>query len=290
MPQPSTALIALALSLLLVAGTRAGAQPMGLEPVDHAVCRLIETAARGHNLPVGFLTRVIWRESSFRAGAVSSAGAEGIAQFMPGTARERGLSDPFDPEEAIPKAASLLADLRQQFGNLRNAAAAYNAGPARVAAWLKGQGDLPAVTYSYMQYVTTWNPEDALGDNDGFTPMDDADIAHWAPQTCLTLAAGLRRDDDYEPSSIALAPLAPWGVQLAGNFSKSLALATFERVRHRYARVIGDATPMVIGRVLRYRGWRRFYMVSLPAGTRQAASALCGRIVSVGGICVVVRS
>ena len=49
---------------------------------------------------------------------------------MPKTADERGLANPFDPEEAIPKSAELLADLKQRFGNLGLAAAAYNAGPA----------------------------------------------------------------------------------------------------------------------------------------------------------------
>src|SRR6185503_713401 len=76
----------------------AAVQPPGtIEPLDQAVCRLIENAARDNRLPVGFLTRIIWRESSFRARVISPVGAEGIAQFMPQTARERGLADPFDP-------------------------------------------------------------------------------------------------------------------------------------------------------------------------------------------------
>src|SRR5690242_339838 len=132
-----------AATMLLLLGALTGgaaAQPrVPMEPVEHAVCRLIEQAAGANRLPVGFMTRVIWRESSFRAGAVSRAGAEGIAQFMPATARERGLADPFDPEQAIPQAARLLADFRQRFGSLGVAAAAYNAGPARVVFWLHGE-------------------------------------------------------------------------------------------------------------------------------------------------------
>src|SRR5438105_5170323 len=144
---------AILLSLLSAAAT-AGAQQPAIEPLDHAVCRLIEHAARANRLPVGFVTRVIWRESSFRAAAVSPAGAEGIAQFMPATARERGLADPFDPEQAIPKAARLLADLRLQFGSLAFAAAAYNAGPARVASWLRCEGGLPAQIRADVRLVT----------------------------------------------------------------------------------------------------------------------------------------
>src|SRR6266700_4360718 len=120
------------LGCLWATASGAAVPPPAMEPLDHAVCRLIEGAARANRLPVGFVTRIIWRESSFRARVVSPAGAQGIAQFMPQTAQERGLADPFDPEQAIPKAARLLADLRRQFGSLAIAAAAYNAGPARV--------------------------------------------------------------------------------------------------------------------------------------------------------------
>lgn len=84
----------------------------GTESVDQALCRLIEHSASAHRLELSFFTRLIWRESSFRIGAQSHAGAQGVAQFMPRTAAERGLADPFDPEQAIPKAAELLADLR----------------------------------------------------------------------------------------------------------------------------------------------------------------------------------
>ena len=113
--------------------------PARTETVQEALCRLIEASARTHGLPASFLTRLIWRESSFRVSVVSPAGAQGVAQFMPGTAVERGLADPFDPEQAIPKAADLLSSQRQRFGNLGLAAAAYNGGPNRVSAWLEAR-------------------------------------------------------------------------------------------------------------------------------------------------------
>ena len=71
-----------------------------VESIETSVCRLIESSARTQSLPVAFLTRVIWQESSFRPNTISPAGAQGIAQFMPKTADERGLANPFDPEEA----------------------------------------------------------------------------------------------------------------------------------------------------------------------------------------------
>ena len=89
-----------------------------VESIETSVCRLIESSARTQSLPVAFLTRLIWQESSFRPNTISPAGAQGIAQFMPKTADERGLANPFDPEEAIPKSAELLAALKQRFGNL----------------------------------------------------------------------------------------------------------------------------------------------------------------------------
>ena len=86
-----------------------------------------------NDLPVEFLTRLIWQGSRFDARAVSRAGAQGIAQFMPGTAAEVGLANPFEVTEAVTKSAALLREFKQKFGNPGLAAAAYNAGPKRVA-------------------------------------------------------------------------------------------------------------------------------------------------------------
>jgi len=247
-----------------------GAARAAPETLDQSICRMIEASARANRLPVGFLTRVIWRESSFRTGAVSPVGAEGVAQFMPGTARERDLADPFDPEQAIPKAARLLADLDRRYGNLGDAAAAYNAGAGRVDAWRQGRAALPAVTQAYVSAVTAGSPSG-----------DDA-------ETCLGLVAELRRPD--AGGDVAQQILAPWGVQLAGNFSKQLALAAFYRVRGRYAATIGDVRPMIIGRLLRSRGTRVFYQIRIPAPTRAEAEAQCRRILALGGACGVLRS
>ncbi|HEX3954270.1 MAG TPA: lytic transglycosylase domain-containing protein [Stellaceae bacterium] len=275
-------LLLLYLLLLCLCGHASAA---AMEPVEQAICRLIEQSAGANRLPVAFVTRIIWRESAFHAGAVSPAGAMGIAQFMPGTALERGLADPFDPEQAIPKAARLLADLRRQFGNLGIAAAAYNAGAARVAGWLRGESDLPAETRAYVRFVTERGADEWAG------KMRDAlsDPVPAEAPSCVGLLAELRRDSE-EAGSADFAPLAPWGVQLAGNFSKARALAAFERARSRYARLIADDRPMIMGRLLRSRGTRRFYQVRLPAASRAAAVNLCARIQASGGNCVPLRS
>jgi hypothetical protein len=273
---------------LSVPPAAAAAQNATTETVEQALCRLVENAASEHRVPVDFFTRLIWQESTFRPGVTSRAGAQGIAQFMPQTARERGLADPFDPEQAIPKAAELLAELRQRFGNLGLAAAAYNGGPNRVASWLAGEGELPAETRAYVAIVTRrsvdeWRPTESGGA--AAEPMPDTG----APSpSCLEMTALLRRPGREAPEE--LTPFAPWGVQLAGNFSKERALATFDRARRRVAAVIEDERPMVIGTRLRYRGTRTFYRVRVPAQTRQAATVLCNRIRAAGGSCVVLPS
>ena len=147
-----TALVAS--SLALAAPGSEAAPAGGTETIEQALCRLIDGSARKHQLPIDFFTRLIWQESSFRTRVTSPAGAQGVAQFMPGTAAERGLADPFDPEQAIPKAAELLADLARRFGNRGLAAAAYNGGPTRVANWLERGGSLPSETEQYVFRIT----------------------------------------------------------------------------------------------------------------------------------------
>jgi soluble lytic murein transglycosylase-like protein len=125
------------------------------------VCRALEQSAAENALPVEFFARVIWQESRFNARAVSAKGAEGIAQFMPRTASWHGLADPFDPIASLQhSAASRTAN---PFGNLGLAAAAYNAGPARVSAWLTSHRPLPGETRNYVALVTGWTAD--LGSN-----------------------------------------------------------------------------------------------------------------------------
>jgi soluble lytic murein transglycosylase-like protein len=80
------------------------------------------------------LSAQLMAESGFNPIAVSSVGARGIAQFMPGTAASYGLADPFNADRAIDAQAHLMSDLIRQFGDFALALAAYNAGPAPVAA------------------------------------------------------------------------------------------------------------------------------------------------------------
>jgi len=129
-------------------------------PTAAGLCEALAASAANNDLPVDFFTRLIWRESRFEPDAISRKGAQGIAQFMPATAKLSGLGNPFNPLEAIVKSGELLRSLRREFGNLGLAAAAYNAGPRRVHDWLGGRRPLPQETRAYVRFVTGRPVED----------------------------------------------------------------------------------------------------------------------------------
>jgi soluble lytic murein transglycosylase-like protein len=95
---------------------------------------VISRASQRWNVGAAVLSAQLYAESNFNPFATSSAGAQGIAQFMPATAAGYGLTDPFDPAAAIDAQAHLMHDLLAQFGSVPLALAAYNAGPAPVQA------------------------------------------------------------------------------------------------------------------------------------------------------------
>jgi soluble lytic murein transglycosylase-like protein len=94
----------------------------------------ISKAAQRWNVSAALISAQIYAESNFNPFARSPAGAQGISQFMPGTARGYGLSNPFDPEASIDAQAHLMHDLLRRFAEVPLALAAYNAGPVPVAA------------------------------------------------------------------------------------------------------------------------------------------------------------
>jgi hypothetical protein len=272
------------------------------EPADNAresdtreaMCLMIESAARANDLPLEFFARVIWQESRFQSDAVgpvtrSGQRAQGIAQFMPGTASERRLLDPFDPVQALPKSAEFLNELRNQFGNLGLAAAAYNAGPRRVQEWLAGSGPMPQETRNYVVAITGTTVEDwaAAGRN--------GKIPDRAPNgSCRELMALLKRAPNSFVTEleqhVKLGAAKLWGVQLAAGFNRDQALAMYARAMTRLSAVIGDQDPSLLGSMLRSRGTRTFYQVRIGADTRPAADDLCNRIRRAGGACFVLRN
>lgn len=112
----------------------------------------IEAAASKYNLPSKLIASVIRAESNFRADAVSPAGAQGLMQLMPATARELGVTDPFDVQQNIDGGARYLRQMLDRFGgDLEVALAAYNAGPGTVQ---KYDGEVPyRETRNYVRRV-----------------------------------------------------------------------------------------------------------------------------------------
>ena len=115
--------------------------------------RYVETIARAAmrwNVSAALIAAQLYAESNFNPFAVSGAGARGIAQFMPGTARSYGLANPFDAAASIDAQAHLMRDLLRRFASVSLALAAYNAGPGAV----EGCGCIPyAETRAYVARI-----------------------------------------------------------------------------------------------------------------------------------------
>jgi hypothetical protein len=270
------------------------AETAGDTDTREAICLMIESAAKSQDLPLEFFARVIWQESRFQSDAVGpmtrrGQRAQGIAQFMPGTASERRLLDPFDPVQALPKSAEFLNELRGQFGNLGLAAAAYNAGPRRVQEWLAGTGTMPSETRNYVIAITGTSVDEwATVGRNGKQP-DRAPAS-----SCRDLMALLKRAPNPFVTQlehhVTLAAAREWGVQLAAGFDRNRALAMYARAMKRLSAVIGDQDPSLLGTTWRSRGVRTFYQVRIGADTRVAADDLCNRIRRAGGACFVLRN
>jgi hypothetical protein len=246
------------------------------------ICDLIQTTASANALPEPFFARLIWKESRFDAGAVSPVGAEGIAQFMPGTAKMRGLADSFDIKQALPASAAYLAELRDKFGNLGLAAAAYNAGEGRISRWVSSGGFLPLETEGYVL--------DILGASaDSFIGAKDAEQAPLDPKK--SFAAACR---DLPIVRFATMPMAristkPWAVQVAGNVRRAVAVRQYERFKKRAGSLL-QGEDVAVSRMRSPRGRRGIYVVRVGADSRGEANELCRRLRDSGGSCIVRRN
>jgi hypothetical protein len=259
------------------------------------ICRTIETAASSNGLPLEFLTRLIWQESRFDTHAISRAGAQGIAQFMPNTAQWVGLSDPFDAADAINKSAALLRNLRQQFGNLGLAAAAYNAGPKRVSDWLTRKRVLPHETLAYVRIVTghqaaewsipTTNSETAAADLLLPNSVPCPEIVKLFSEHRSTIAALPKLAPVLAVTASAAPKPFPWGVQLLGGPSELAALASFYQMQKAYRSVLGSHVPIVIRTPVGMNG--SWYRVRVGMASRNEADRLCSDLRVAGGSCLI---
>ena len=290
----------LAAGLVLSLGAHVLAEPSGHVPIPATdisdeekaaiarrarianVCDLIAVNARANSLPEAFFARLIWKESRFDPGAVSPVGAEGIAQFMPGTAEMRGLADSFNVEQALRASAVYLAELRRKYGNLGLAAAAYNSGEGRVSRWLASGGFLPLETEAYVI--------DILGAAaDTFIDAADGDYPALDPKKSFAQACR-----DLPVSRVTTVPMSqvstrPWAVQVAGNIRRDAAIRQFARVKARAGELL-EGHEIAVSRVRSARGRRGIYAVRVGMDSRAEADTLCRRLRGVGGSCITRRN
>jgi hypothetical protein len=245
------------------------------------LCEVLAQAAASHDLPADFFIRLIWQESRFKADAVSRAGAQGLAQFMPATARLRQLENPFDPLEAIAKSAQLLRDLRREFGNLGLAAAAYNAGSGRVRDWLGGRRPLPGETRAYVRLVTGRSVEEWVGGQ--ASPLETRSLNVVPCDLPTATLVQPNRDASARAETIK-----PWGVEVVGSSTPALALARYREWRSKYAAIVGEREPHVV--IRGHVGDTGAARVRIGADTRVEADKLCAALRAARTYCDVLRN
>ena len=233
-----------------------------------------------HGLPRDFFARLIWKESRFDPNAVSPAGAEGIAQFMPGTAAMRGLDDRFDIDQAIPASAKYLGELKTGFGNLGLAAAAYNAGENRVTRWLSSGGFLPLETEDYVLDIMG-EPADNFSDAAYAGTVQPLDPKARFCDACRRLPM-LESDDGRHGERQRQAVGHPGRRQ----FPPRRGDPPMAAPQRRFSTLLAEHEP-VVSRVRTPRGRRGIYAVRIGADNRADADIICRKLRDAGGSCVV---
>ncbi len=245
------------------------------------VCKLMEIRAKWRGINPHFIARLINVESRFSPNAISPAGAEGIAQFIPATAKRRGLKDPFDPASALTASIDFLAHLKARFGNLGLAAVAYNAGEGAASRFIAG-GRIPLETENYVYSITgraaqEWRKPQArhaIPLIDRKKPFADA---------CPALVK--------KPGRIRLAARAAvqrrWGVLISQSFSRNTAIRTYNRMQRKFPPDLQDQPPMIVRVRNLSMGARLRYSASIGAESRAQAAKICAALRTRSVACIV---
>ena len=247
-----------------------------------SLCEALAAAATTNDLPVDFFKRLIWQESHFKPDAISRKGAQGIAQFMPETAKLSGLDNPFNPLEAIAKSGRLLRGLRDEFGNLGLAAAAYNAGSGRVRDWLGGRRPLPRETRAYVRLVTGRSVEEWTGGPINPVAMPSVDVVPCDLPTTSTM------QPNPDASSPRPETIKPWGVEVVGGPTPAKALARYREWQSKYPAILTDREPHIVIRGI--IGQMGSAQVRVDEDTRVGAEKLCAALKAAGTYCDVWRN
>ena len=260
-----------------------GAHCITVEAQAKDTCTVIAAAARQAGIDAHFFARLLWRESLFDPSAVSHAGARGIAQFMPATARRRGLVDPFNPAAAIFASADYLAELTERFGNPGLAAAAYNAGERRVEDFLRKDRSLPPETRAYVPAITGFSgidwrddpprkPDYALQPGTGFA------------EACLTMAS-TRRFKGFE---VPITAIPTWSVVIATGRTEGYVRKIAREQRRKHRRILKKHEVEIVSIALPGKGKRKRPAAIVPRDTQRSAQKLCKQLQDAGTFCLVV--
>jgi len=259
--------------------SRDGAHCIAPLTYDRDVCRTLRGTAREAGIDPHFFARLIWQESLFDPYAISPAGALGIAQFIPSTAKLRGLDDPFNPAAALQASARYLADLIEKFGNPGMAAIAYNGGEGRAASFAAREGGLPGETRHYVRVITSL-PAEAWRD----TPPESFDLSLDPSQpfepACRAMAAGRAPGSKDRPRQ--------WALIYSAHPDHRIASTRAEAMRRNYPSFFADAEIAL--RKGRLPGRTQpYFLATLPYADESAARRQCNRLRVAGGGCMVLQ-
>jgi Transglycosylase SLT domain len=188
------------------------------------------------------------------------------------------------PRLAIAVAQIHLRELREQFGNLGLAAAAYNAGPGRVRAWLASHRPLPGETRNYVAMVTGWTADEWASPS----PPQKAETTVPQGVPCTRLA-NLILAPRQEAQRIATY-VPRWGVQLAAHLSESKAWALYRERLKRFASLIGDREPIVLHKQIPGMGRAKRYIITIASDDRAPLDKLCQQLIALDATCDVLRN
>jgi hypothetical protein len=227
------------------------------------LCQQIENTSRNNGIDLGFFARLLWQESRFDPNALSHAGAQGIAQFMPQTAKLRGLADSYNPAQAIERSANYLGELQRTYGSAGIAAVAYNGGERRADGFTKKGKGLAPKAHDFRL--------------DGDRPF---------LESCLNLAKNRRL------TKLAPPPLRykPWGVQVGFGSNKSEAKANVVRQTRRCRALVNAEKLDYIAVKSRVRGRPSYIMARIGRNTKDNATTLCRKISAKGCLCRIYKN
>lgn len=250
-------------------------------------CNAIEVFTKRHSLNSGFFARLIWQESRFDPNALSHANARGIAQFIPSTARLRGLKDPYNPADALEHSAQYLSEMVRRYGNEGMAAIGYNGGERRAEGFLEGKGLAPE-TVNYVPIITGLTAEQWRD-----TPPKDHDFRldkNMSFHAACTQMARNRKLTPLKRVKPPPPPIKPWGVQLGFGTSKNSAKDKINRqTLSCRAQVRREKLDLVYVKN-RVSGKKGYFFGRIGRNSRQGAQKLCNSLKRLRCSCLVVQN